>query len=47
MLFGFVSYGYWGPLAAFVAEQFPTRLRGVGNFFLLHDRPDVRRAGAP
>ncbi len=33
MLFGFVSYGYWGPLAAFVAEQFPTRLRGVGTSF--------------
>ena len=33
MVFGFISYGYWGPLAAFISEQFPTRLRGVGVSF--------------
>jgi MFS family permease len=29
-VFGFITYGYWGPLAAFVAEQFPTHVRGIG-----------------
>ncbi|MDR1617130.1 MAG: MFS transporter [Syntrophomonadaceae bacterium] len=32
-IFGFVTYGYWGPLAAFTAEQFPTAVRGVGAGF--------------
>jgi MFS family permease len=32
-VFGFITYGYWGPLAAFVSEQFPTNLRGVGTAF--------------
>ena len=31
--FGFITYGYWGPLAAFVSEQFPTNLRGTGTAF--------------
>ncbi|MDR1160338.1 MAG: MFS transporter [Syntrophomonadaceae bacterium] len=32
-LFGFITYGYWGPLAAFTAEQFPTAVRGLGAGF--------------
>ncbi|WP_347489800.1 MFS transporter [Desulfoscipio sp. XC116] len=32
-VFGFITYGYWGPLAAFVAEQFPTGVRGIGTAF--------------
>lgn len=32
-LFGFITYGYWGPLAAFVSEQFPTAIRGAGVSF--------------
>lgn len=28
-LFGFITYGYWGPQAAFVAEQFPAHIRGT------------------
>jgi len=32
-VFGFITYGYWGPLAAFVSEQFPTSVRGVGTSF--------------
>jgi MFS family permease len=30
-VFGFITYGYWGPLAAFVSEQFPTQFRGIGT----------------
>lgn len=30
-IFGFITYGYWGPLAAFVSEQFPTQFRGIGT----------------
>ncbi len=32
-VFGFITYGYWGPLAAFISEQFPTSVRGVGTAF--------------
>ncbi len=32
-VFGFITYGYWGPLAAFVSEQFPTNVRGIGTAF--------------
>lgn len=32
-VFGFITYGYWGPLAAFVSEQFPTSVRGKGTAF--------------
>ncbi|GBF33721.1 transporter [Desulfocucumis palustris] len=32
-VFGFITYGYWGPLAAFVSEQFPTGVRGIGTAF--------------
>ena len=30
-LFGLICLGYWAPLPAFVAEQFPTSLRGAGT----------------
>jgi len=30
-LFGLVCLGYWGPLPAFISEQFPTHLRGAGT----------------
>lgn len=29
-IFGFLSLGYFGPMGAFLAEQFPTRARGLG-----------------
>jgi MFS family permease len=32
-LFGFFTYGYWGPLGAYVSEQYPTVIRGTGLAF--------------
>lgn len=29
-LFGLICLGYWGPFPIFVAEQFPTHIRGLG-----------------
>ncbi len=31
IFFGFITYGYWGALATFIGEQFPTVLRGTGS----------------
>ena len=33
MLFNFIGQGYWGPLAAFCSEQFPTHLRAFAVSF--------------
>jgi len=30
VFFGFITYGYWGALATFISEQFPTVVRGTG-----------------
>ncbi len=30
---GFFTFGYWGPLGAFMAEQFRTKVRGTGLSF--------------
>jgi MFS family permease len=31
IFFGFITYGYWGALATFIGEQFPTAVRGTGS----------------
>jgi len=32
-LYGFITFGYWAPMGAFITENFPTQIRGTGTAF--------------